>query len=279
MAAALAAGGARIAAIVGTSEASVESARQDLKQRFGLECATFTVLQDALDTVRPTAVALCSPWRVHAEQLAQVAANHCHCLVEKPLLWPATWAAAERAIEAFETRGLLLDMITQWPATLPGWEVLHGARPRHIESFHMRLSPLTLDDKAIPDAAPHFISLLQALLGTGDCEEVFRERDRDELTVSCRYRHRSGSSRARLQLRACPERPRPAWYQINALRADREVDLPEYRQWLVAGGQRAALADPLEVVAAEFLRKLAAGEGTDGQALRAAHRNLLQLAG
>ncbi|MFT6287797.1 MAG: hypothetical protein ACJA09_002553 [Alcanivorax sp.] len=41
----------------------------------------------------------------------------------------------------------------------------------------------------IPDAAPHFISLLQALAGTGDCEEVkLLSKSPDELTLKCRYR-------------------------------------------------------------------------------------------
>ena len=121
--------------------------------------------------------------------------------------------------------------------------------------------------------------MLQALLGPGECLQVNRSISDDRVQVGCNYYHTTGSCRALLVLEACPERPRPAWYQINELRAEREVELPEYQQYLCAEGDRVAIDDPMDRVAANFLDKLAVGEITDGASLRAAHRNLLQLVG
>jgi hypothetical protein len=121
--------------------------------------------------------------------LLEVATAGCHCLAEKPLLWPALELDIGELVCAFQQRGLLLQMVTQWPFSLHAFSQLHGPLPSSIDSFTMRLSPTSIGPYMIPDAAPHFISLLQALAGTGDCEEVkLLSKSPDELTLKCRYR-------------------------------------------------------------------------------------------
>lgn len=278
IAAGLARAGAEIAAVVGTSAHSTEQAVASLAQDWGIATTGYTDLAEALARVSPDAVAICSPWRFHARQLQQVARAGCHCLVEKPLAWPAQQAAAEQLIEAFQTRGLMLAQVAQWPTTLPAFVELHGSLPATIDSFTMRLSPMSIGEDMITDSAPHFISLLQALVGPGDCLDVEIENAGEQLSLRCLYQHNSGAIHATLLLETCVQRPRPAWYQINSLRADRSVQLPEYSQSLVCGDRRVVLEDPLERVTAGFIDDLKAGRLTASTNLLSAHRNLLQLA-
>ncbi len=280
LAAGLAAAGADIGGIVGTSEESVTEARQSLRDSSGITCRGYTDLAQAIEVERPEAVVLCSPWRFHREQLTAVAAQGCHCLVEKPLLWPATDGEADELISAFEKRNLLLQVVAQWPYTLPGFAALHGDIPAEVHSFNMRLSPISIGPDMVTDSAPHFIAMLQALAGPGDFEDVVIDRHSSTaLAVAGRYRHRQGRVDAALFLETSAERPRPAWYQINERRVDREVELPEYRQCFTAGSARTELPDPMHAVAKAFLDKLAESAATDGTTLRRGHRNLLQLAG
>ncbi len=279
IAAGLQAAGACIQGIVGTSNDTVQQALAGLQADWGIATLGYTDLQAAMEREQPLAVAICSPWRFHAGQLRQVAAAGCHCLVEKPLAWPATEDEAADLIADFSSRGLLLQMVSQWPTTLGAFSDLHGALPAQIERFRMRLSPISIGPDMITDSAPHFISMLQALLGPGNCENVAIEaRGEGALDLRCDYRHAAGSCRAELLLQTCEQRPRPAWYAINELRADRAVELPQYQQYLVDGERRVALEDPIQRVAAEFVKALAAGETTDVGRLTRAHRNLLQLA-
>ncbi|WP_162845972.1 Gfo/Idh/MocA family protein [Seongchinamella sediminis] len=280
IAAGLAAAGADICGIVGTSEASVSDALAGLADNWQISTRGFTDLGQALEQLKPDAVALCSPWRCHADQLAQVAAAGCHCLVEKPMVWPATREQADALVAAYENQGLLLQMVGQWPATLAAFAKLHGGLPGDIERFAMRLSPISIGRDMVTDSAPHFISMLQALAGPGDCERcaLTVAPGGQQLELDCQYRHGRGSISARLLLETCEQRPRPAWYAINGARADREVTLPEYRQSLAGAGSRVAFADPMHQVTADFLAGLARGRTTDGVSLRSAHRNLLQLA-
>lgn len=282
IAAGLATAGARIKAIVGTSRTTVEQARTDLQQNWNIDSTGYTDLQQALDCEQPQAVAICSPWRFHAEQLQQVAEAGCHCLVEKPLAWPATAAEVEQLLQGFVQRGLLLQMVSQWPTTLDAFSALHDKPAGPVREFSMRLSPISLGPDMITDAAPHFISMLQALVGNGEFSACRlageRKADSGQLRLDADYRHAAGLTRASLLLETCEQRPRPAWYQVDELRADRAVELPEYQQYLVSGERRVPLQDPMQQVAARFVQAQQEGSSTDLDYLRTAHRNLLQMA-
>jgi hypothetical protein len=196
------------------------------------------------------------------------------------MAWPATEAEIDTLIGAYEQRGLLLQQVGQWPTTLPAFEALHGSVPQDLQSFAMRLSPISIGRDMVTDSAPHFISMLQAMAGPGDIESGSMDLapEADRLTLNCRYRHALGSIDARLLLQTCEQRPRPAWYEINGLRAERVVTLPDYRQSLASDGTTVEFADPMQQVAANFIEGISRGEATDGAMLRSAHRNLLQLA-
>lgn len=279
IAAGLAAAGLAVRGIVGTSAASVAEARQQLAASRGLQTAGFTSIESALEATAAEVVAICSPWQVHREQLLQVAAAGRHCLCEKPLAWPLDENAAIELVDAFTSRNLLLQVVNQWPTTLPFFSELHGARAEAPQRFAMRLSPISIGPDMITDAAPHFIGMLQALAGPGNCTNVrIRTVSAEELQLDCLYEHANGSLAARLVLKTQEQRPRPAWYQVDELRADREVELPAYRQYLVSGERRISLPDPIALVTAKFVRDLQAGATTRGELLLAAHRNLLQLA-
>ena len=278
IAAGLAKAGAEIAAVVGTTAQSTTEAVASLQQDWGIETSGYTDLAQALDQLQPDAVAICSPWRFHQPQLQQVVDAGCHCLVEKPLMWPATQEQVQQLISTFQRKRLLLQQVAQWPTTLPAFALLHGGLPAKIERFTMRLSPISIGEDMITDSAPHFVSLLQALAGPGECLDVSIERTGQQLALLCRYEHQGGAIAATLLLETCAQRPRPAWYQVNTLRADRTVQLPEYTQSLTNGERSVTLEDPLHRVTAQFIDDLKAGKTTAVGALLCGHRNLLQLA-
>lgn len=278
IAAALANAGVEVVGIVGTRSETVAAAQQQLREQWQLSPAGFTSLEHALEATGATVVALCSPWQYHAEQLQQIGDFGCHCLVEKPLAWPATADRVDALIANFERRELLLHMVAQWPLSLPQFEALHGKAPEQASQFAMRLSPISQGPTTLPDAAPHFISLLQALAGAGEFTDIVVGDDTpDYRSVQARYAHANGSIAATLELKTCPERPRPAWYEIDGMRVERTVILPEYQQFLCAADKQVSLPDPMQMVVDQFLAKLAANTPTAGAALRAAHRNLQQL--
>ena len=135
----------------------------------------------------------------------------------------------------------------------------------------------------ITDSAPHFISMLQHLMGPGNCHHVTLDNSlgahekNTRLSLACSYLHSGGECEAQLLLETCLQRPRPAWYQINEQRADRALELPEYQQFLVVGEHSEPLPDPLHAVVHHFVKGMLSGRKTDGHLLRQSHQNLLQL--
>lgn len=283
IAAGLASAGLPVTGIVGTAMASVNEAAVALATAHGIAAEGYTDLERALEELTPLAVAICTPWQFHEAQLASVAEAGCHCLVEKPLAWPASRQRVTELVTLFERQGLLLQVVNQWPTTLAAFETLHGALPATVERFSMRLSPISIGPDMVTDSAPHFLGMLDALCGPGRCEDVRLRRDDTErampsLRLDCRYEHARGSCGATLFLRTQQRRPRPAWYQVNELRVDREVELPHYRQYLVGETGRTALEDPMALVAGQFAGDLAVGRATERERLLSLHDNLLRLA-
>lgn len=300
--------GAEVCAIVGTNEQTVSQAQADLRESFRINARGYTALDDCLQAEAADVVAICSPNAFHAEHLVAVADAGLHCLCEKPLHWPggpqgdhADGARPTTAdlIDGFARRGLLLETITQWPLTLPAFYAIHQAeRDAPVERFEMGLSPISTGAAMIPDAGPHFVSMLRALCGDGAIESPLLDRpspasdsasglaNADGVTglrISCRYRQEGGSTEAVLHVATCPERPRPAWYAINGSRVDRQVDLRAYDQSFVAGERRVPLRDPLEQLVARFLERIQArrrdqaGGQTDSTALRRDQENVERL--
>jgi len=264
--------GARVTAVVGTSPDTVAQAQATLRERYAIDCRGYTDLAEALACEPGDVVAICSPYRLHAEHLELVGRAGRHCLCEKPLCWPA--AQGENPVQVFVDAGTLLDVLTQWPCTLPTFFELHpdlaGAA---VEQFEMRLSPISSGLDMVPDAVPHFISMIRALVGTQPTAREqwhvrgvnarFVNGDPRRLIIECDVFHARGATRATLHLETCPQRPRPAWYAINGARVEREVELTGYRQFFRSSKSRLPLPDPTGLLVGRFLADIAARRLTD----------------
>ncbi len=275
--------GARVCAIVGTSSASVLEARTALREQrdslAGFECKGYTSLEAALGEEKPHAVAICSPYELHLEQAEAVARAGAHCLCEKPFLWSddaSKEGEAARLAGLFAARGLHLSLITQWPHLLPGFYRLFPEESgRPIESFEMRMSPSATGRVMVPDSLPHPLSMLQALLGPGHVESPraeFAGEALREMRIEFRYRHAAGEVPVSCRFHASDRSPRPASFAINGKVAHRRIALPCYTFSLEtepSGGERSrslAVADPLQLLVREFLRKVQADPRSDLQA-------------
>lgn len=272
--------GAEVCAVVGTSSESAGEARDHLSREYGIQCRAYRSVPAALSEERPDLVAICSPYRFHHEQLQQVAEAGVHCLCEKPLWWDETLEdhgpATREIVRRFVDQDLLLRTVTQWPCTLTAFAELYPEVARQtLSRFEMWLSPDSLGARQIPDAAPHLISMLQALAGAGRVEraEVHAD-DAGNLDLRCAYVHGGGKAEVKAQFRRCEKPPRPAAFAINGQRVDRTIEMPGYRFHLEAGSQRVPLADPLAELVSGTIQDLEADKRTDGPALIAASEAL-----
>lgn len=261
--------GARVVAVCATSPATAALAAETLRRDHHIEASPFSSVDAMLRTMPVDIVAICSPYLVHRDHLQAAARFPVHVLCEKPFWWSerseeVTEAETRRLAGLFEGRALRL--ITQWPYTLAAFRALHG-EIGPVRRFEMRLSPITEGRQRILDAAPHLVSMLQALLGPARAVDIRWERF-DRLTF------RYGPAEVEFTLQTHLARPRPAWYAINGCRAERSIRLPDYAfEFSDGGGRTVPAADPLDLLVKDFLEGVEKGmfEGKaailDGMAL------------
>ncbi len=266
--------GCNVRAIVGTTPDTIAMARRDLKQRYGIECDGYLSLPALLAARTIDVVAICSPAEVHLCDLEVAVEAGCHIFCEKPMWWSFEIATNSEARAEIHWRATslvdrciqkdrFLALNTQWPFTLPAFRQLHpGAygKDRPVRSFSMWLSPVSRGVPMVVDAAPHLLSMLQALLGPGRLQDMDTEFQdlpglgaRARAVITLNYMHDEGQTHVTFKLRRCPEVPRPAGYGINGACVERHIEPSNYVVSFKNEGRRVPVRDPLAVCVEHFV--------------------------
>ena len=162
----LVAAGAEVVAIHATTERSCAEAVRELERVAGVRPRAHVDVEELLADEALDAVAICSPHETHVDLLGRAAERGVHALCEKPLAWGGDLPTqAQRCVDAFAARGLVLFENCQWPYVLPALEALHpGIRTTAPSRFAMSLEPAARGPAMLADALPHPLSLLQHLV-------------------------------------------------------------------------------------------------------------------
>ena len=281
--------GCQVVGIVGTRPDTLEEARRGLAERHGIEARGYLTLDELLARERPDVVAICSPSESHLEALEPALRAGCHVLCEKPLFWDPELTApeaeafvaatAEGLVDLAQAHGRHLAVNTQWPTTLPAFRALHGPWGQPVREVSMWLGPDDPGTRAVQESASHLLSLLYALCGpAGELEAVEATiLGPDAIDLAFTYAPEQGPVACHLVLRRSPRPPRPAAYQIDGRRVDREIALPGYTFSFVAGERRVPLRDPLALSVEAFLDAARAGRPPERAALVQGMRHLHRL--
>ena len=231
----LAASGATVVAIVGTSVDTVDEARSALRSRYGLHVRGYLDLQEMISTEQIEAIAICSPYICHRQHLRMALDHKLHVLCEKPLVFEKGRDAmrdVKPLIEGFANVRRVLMVNEQWPHTLPFFRLCypHVRLDQPPTQLEVLFCPTEEGIDMIPSAMPHVISLLLELapLG-GQLDRLSIELTRPTtLDISFVYVHSRGRTQVRAMLRNVSVQPRPAGYGINGHAVRRVIRLPSY---------------------------------------------------
>lgn len=269
--------GADVCAAVGSTQERAAETAAYLKGKYGIDAshhADLPALFASPEGKRIDAVAICSPHRFHLEHMRQCAAAGVHVLCEKPLVWDdrESPAAAARldlegetkvVIESFRKARRRLAVNAQWPYILDTFrDLFPGQDLSRVESFEMGMCPPAPGIAMIPEAAPHALSLLMALLGPGALENLkalYEDPGKSRLILTFAYRHARGSAVCALRYACTDEYPRPTHIAIDGKRMDRVVRLPAYAIGFTDGARTVWTEDPMARLASDFLAAVAAG--------------------
>lgn len=262
----LAAYGIEIGAVLGTSEASASTAARDLDQLFGIRVRPYAQLGELLAKEPVDALAILSPPETHERYLSAALDARLHVLCEKPLIFgePDFVRRGHGLVDGFRARGLLLEENCQWPHVLEPFRALHpGWNGSASARFAMLLAPAAWGIDALRDSLSHPLSLLQALCpDPAPCLEAihFERVRRAPATIRVAFAWCTQGARVScaVDLLADAQVPRPAAVEIDGLRAERRIRLPEYSMELADGERTVPLPDPLSRHLAVFATRLRA---------------------
>jgi predicted dehydrogenase len=270
----LLAAGAEVPGFVVTSPESRDAVSRAWSSDLGIQPRGYLDLDSLLRSERLDALAILSPAETHEAYLEAALEASLHVLCEKPLLWarPELGQAARRIADRFESRGLLLWENCQWPYTLPVFERLHpGTLDKPPRRLAIRLQPASQGAQMLGDAAPHALSLIQALLpgAAGSLEGLRFSGGRPasrKLAVAFRYRTPERELEVEIELLRSDRRPRQACLEIDGHRAERLVAPDGYQLSFADGTRTVPLPDPLTLLVADFVRALALASEARSQA-------------
>lgn len=249
-------GGSEVVGVLGTTAESSAEAASNLVQ-YGIHARAFTDFHAMVNESRPDAVVIASPTRTHLQyvELCIEAGRHVFC--EKPFLSPEREDAPEvvsRLMDKARSRNLVVGMNSQWPFCLGAYEELCGRiDPSRVESFSMRLSPLSAGREMIPDSVPHALSLLYCILGPGAVEGLSFEKGGDSLRIQFAYASPLSACSVSIGLVREVSQPRTFSFGFNGRVAGRSIDLASYTIYLTCGDKILKIADPLELSVRDYL--------------------------
>ena len=263
--------GCNIAGVVGSELSSAQVAVRELEANYAIKTHAYKDLARALDEHPAAMVVIASPYETHLNLLYQAAHANRHVFCEKPLFWgPASaplpsWGKIEKAVSEitalFSEHKKILHLNTQWIYTLPYFMQLYPETrllPENIDSLDLALSPAGTGISMFIDAAPHFISLLQALLGELRFQslavEFDHERKQSQLTGQCV--HQKGNTDICLTLKQGITAPRHARYAINQKTVNRHIKMPDYSVSLGSDGAEILITDPTRLSVKDFITKI-----------------------
>ena len=276
--------GAEVSLVLGRTQKSAEDAAQEIGETAGgrpratSDRASFFAAD--LDVI-----CVLTPKGTHGPFVEASLNAGRHVLCEKPLFWhPETgdWAAAARDLEdRFAAKGLVFGINAQWPWTVPAFEELHGPLQDLPRTLSMGLTPASNGREMIGDAAPHPLSLAQAL--RPDLERLvsvaFEGRGPSDIDFTAVLEGEHGPFEIHAELRGSgAPPPREAWFAIDGKRVDRCIRTSDYALFLRDGARVVDLPDPLGLRIAAFLGDARAAEEA-GRPVRTPDRTASRRAG
>lgn len=273
----LAASGVEVAAVYGRTPESAEEAAVAVAAAAGGQAPLAACSEEAFFGADLDLVCVLSPAGTHGDWVEAALNHRCHVLAEKPFLWfPETdWSGrAARLESSFAENGLVLAVNAQWPWTLPSLEEALGRSVRGTAKLAMGMQPASRGLQMIGDAAPHPLSVAQALVpGLKDFAElqIARPGD-DEVLISGVVAGETAALEIEMHLDGrplvsqdgAPTGPRSAWIALDDVRVERCIRPRDYALFFRRGSALFDLPDPLSQRVAAFVTAVQDARRADG---------------
>jgi Oxidoreductase family, NAD-binding Rossmann fold len=248
--------GATVISVLGTKEKSSRGAASSLKQH-SIDATPYTDFNKMVEQERPDAVAIASPTLTHYEYLIKSIEAGLHVFCEKPFVLHEKdniRALLEDIFETADNNNVRIAMNTQWPFSLPYYEELCGPiNNQKIDTFFMRLSPISTGKEMIPDSVPHALSILYSIFGEGEIINPDIELHDEDITIKFNYCSSIKTCKVLIRLLTEEFQPRDFSFGFNNKIVKRSLDLESYDIYFSHAHRTLKIVDPLALSVQDFI--------------------------
>ncbi len=253
--------GTDVVSILGSSSESAQNTATAIAKEFGTHPRAYSDLDTLLEEEKLDAVSICTPPRLHFEQIKQCLNAKLHVLCEKPLVYDGssdTGPQIEKLFRLAQNQDRILSVNTQWPSVLP--VVSQFVDLSDVKSFSFSSQPGEAGVEMLFDHLPHANSMLVKMIPRGRVADIsFEMKSSKAISVSFDY-HADGSvCHVSYLFQFKKERPRDLAFAINDVTFEREIK-GGYSQALVVNGEAVAIEDPFKTSISKFVSAIQ-GEG------------------
>ncbi len=267
--------GHKICGVVSHSNESASRCAATLKNDLNIDTTPHANFEELLATSKVDIAVISSPASTHFLYLEIAIDAGCHIFCEKPMWWDSEIKSIAECraktidiVNRCKAKNRILQLNTQWPYTVPTFYELYPDCNAEIKSFSMWLAPQSSHLNMIIDAAPHLLSMLYSLVGTGRIEGIqIHSKSDTNFSINFIYQHAFGDVSVEFFLQSSDAIPKSAAYAINDMRVDRHVELDKYLISLRSPEKQLPVVDPLESSVKNFLSSIHANCSLDESAL------------
>jgi len=248
--------GATVISVLGTKEKTSRGASSSLKQ-YRIDATAYTDFNTMVEQERPDAVAIASPTLTHYEYLIKSIEAGLHVFCEKPFIGQEKENIRKLLENIFKTadnNNVKIAMNTQWPFSLPYYEELCGPiNNQKIDTFFMRLSPISTGKEMIPDSLPHALSILYCIFGDGEIINPDIELQEEDITIKFHYSSSIKVCKVLIRLVTKNFQPRDFSFGFNDKIVKRTLDLESYDIYFSHANRALKIVDPLDLSVQDFI--------------------------
>lgn len=251
--------GARISAILGTSEKSAGLAVANLS-KYGINARPYSDFSRMMGEQNLDAVVIASPTHTHEHYIKQCLDAGVHIFCEKPFICPDRGDMDTVLHDIFsraDRRGVTIAMNSQWVFSLKFYKKLCGSIPvSGPGTFFMRLSPVCSGREMIPDSVPHALSILYAVLGEGAVDDLHCEGVHEEMHIAFTYAAAGAKCSSHIMLKTEKSQPRTFSFGFDSKTVTRHIEMDTYRIGLSSGESCIMIPDPLGLSVKDFIESV-----------------------
>ncbi len=251
--------GCEVISILGQTQESSEAKAREIEAEFGIKVNPYHNLDELLKE-RLDAVSVCTPYKLHSEQVRKCLEKNLHVLCEKPFIADTladNFGTAKELFSLALQKNKILGVNTQWPSIIPFLKEKLDFTA--VKEFEMSMEPGLQRSGLLLDFLPHANSMLIALAGIGEIKNLqFARKSPLEYLLTFDYLSPLSSCKVTYRARYKESRPRQVSFKINQWIIERVIK--DNEMFFKVGETKLNLPDPFRLSIQNFVNQVTENE-------------------